>query len=179
MSSNISKKKSKVSLTLKNEKKILKYLAKQPKSTTPKEISPLIVNLLSQITDKAPFYVNVEPAWFATEGYCYHNVERQVKSKGGKSVYGVIIWECVDTLNFEVHAIWQKPDNTYLCITPKSNGVKTILFAPFRDDKQYFPHKGILAYHYGKTQIARKGLKIVERLDKQVKILTTNNTLSQ
>jgi hypothetical protein len=89
-----------------------------PSSTTPKEITPAILEFCREIDPtQQPVFISVEPAPGCKAAECFVNL------KGRPTQYGWAIWEWPHVvLDAEFHAVHKNPDGSYLDITPKSDG---------------------------------------------------------
>ena len=95
----------------------------------PKEICDDIRALVLKLgVTTQPKYLPCKPDMNALVNECFPNVERKVKSDGGKSVLGWQIWKTPLLVEAELHAVWQSPDGDLTDITPKSFPLNRILF---------------------------------------------------
>jgi hypothetical protein len=108
--------------------------------TTPKQITEPILTLCGMIegSELPPIYVPVKPLSGAPVNECIHIVRAKVAKDGGSILNGWIIWEWPFTyLEAEFHAIWVSTSGEKICVSPKPDGEKSILFIP--DPHRPFP----------------------------------------
>lgn len=110
-------------------------------ATVPKEVTPTIRKLCQQINPgERPVGIPVEVVAGAVPNECYGNVVMKIATSGGTIQYGWAIWEWQDVLvEGELHAVWRSPENKLICVSPKANGEKRILFLP--DNSQTWDEK--------------------------------------
>ena len=99
---------------------------------TPAELTPTIRATLRQLApNHEPFYLDVTPLPECVQRRCYGNVDRQVIYHGGERIEGWVVYEGWQGkyLALNHHAIWKKPDGTYLDATPNGDDQR-ILFQP-------------------------------------------------
>jgi SEC-C motif-containing protein len=104
---------------------------------TPAEITPEILATLRQIApNHEPFFLDVTPLPDCRVRRCYGNADLYALRYGGKRIEGwevFVGWEN-RYLALNHHAVWQKPDGTYVDLTPNDGEEERILFLP---DGQY------------------------------------------
>lgn len=108
------------------------------RETTQKIITDAINSFCRSIrhTEK-PFYVQVCPFQKMLINECFPNVSSVVKTLGGESVNGWVIWQWANIMiEAEAHAIWKAPDGKLVDVTPHINNEDSILFLP--DDTVYY-----------------------------------------
>lgn len=105
-------------------------------TTTPKTISPFILNSCQSITKETPRYIEILPTLGAEINNCFFNVKEQCENKGGQAILGWSVWEFPTVMiEFEFHAIWESPTGEQIDITPKPMEENKILFLPDNSKK--------------------------------------------
>jgi hypothetical protein len=82
---------------------------------------------------KESIIIECDPQYDASENECFELVEEKVKEFGGSLQLGWAIWERSGVfIEAEFHAVWKKPDGTFLDLNPRSIKFKidSILFIP-------------------------------------------------
>src|SRR5690554_5478469 len=77
--------------------------------------------------------IECDPQYDAPENECFELVEEKVKEFGGSQQLGWAIWERPGVfIEAEFHAVWKKPDGTFLDLNPRPIQFKidSILFVP-------------------------------------------------
>ena len=98
---------------------------------TPPSITPIVSDFCKQISNQNPIYIDIASTPFSQMNECFYNVEKQVKKKGGKSIFGWKIWIWPEHfIEAEFHSIWADQNHSYVDITPDDCGYKQILFLP-------------------------------------------------
>lgn len=101
--------------------------------TTPKEITPQILEMCRSICQSTLRYIPVMPAAGSLPCECFPNVNGYIDKQGGTAVNGWAIWQRANVLiEAEAHCIWASPSGDLIDITPHSHGEQEILF--LRDD---------------------------------------------
>ncbi len=78
-----------------------------------------------------PFAVAIDPPSWAKELDCIDIVRRLIAEQGGDCVIGWALWEWPGVIvEGEFHAIWKRPDQTYVDSTPRQDGTEFVLFLP-------------------------------------------------
>jgi len=100
---------------------------------TPAVVTPEILAACRQISPNyIPCFLDVTPLPDCEVCRCYGNADKYVIRYGGKRVEGWDVftgWEGRYAV-FYHHAIWQKPDGTYVDLTPNDGEEDRILFLP-------------------------------------------------
>ncbi len=97
--------------------------------TTPNEIDATVTAFCCDQLGGNPRYIDVAPLEGCNPGVCFLNVWDTVKRLGGKAIYGWIVWyDPKAIIEGEYHAVWEKPDGTWVDITPTPDGEKRIAF---------------------------------------------------
>ena len=105
--------------------------------TTPKTISDHITAFCKEIDPtEEPLYVSLQFVSEAKINFCYPNVRSYIALNAGGIQHGWIIWESLDVLEAEFHAVWVSPVGEFIDITPKADGENEILFLP--DSKRVY-----------------------------------------
>lgn len=99
---------------------------------TPNSITRDIARLCREASrSESPVYVPLVPDDNAIPNMCFPNVSRVVAEMGGSVLHGWRIWEWTSVLvEAEFHAVWRRPDESLVDITPEENGERRILFLP-------------------------------------------------
>jgi hypothetical protein len=88
-----------------------------------------LISLLAP--DETPFPIPVNPPPWARELDCIDVVRRLVQEGGGECILGWALWEWPRVLvEGEFHAVWKRPDGTFLDATPRKDGDDFVLFLP-------------------------------------------------
>lgn len=112
-----------------------KAALREPRGTTPPEVTPEIAEFCASISQKPVAYVRVDPSPAAKVARCHWNVMEHILKNGGTSAIGWAIWEAPGIhMEAEFHSVWVSPDGEMIDITPHRNGVARVLFLP---DPQY------------------------------------------
>ena len=78
-----------------------------------------------------PVYLDARPVPGAAPDDCFAVVARRVALRGGERVLGWQIWEHPGLMiEAEFHAVWRDPSGRLADITPKPEGISSILFLP-------------------------------------------------
>ncbi|MCY0998317.1 hypothetical protein OWM54_14370 [Myxococcus sp. MISCRS1] len=113
--------------------------------TAPATITPAILSFSKELTGRntQPVYVPIIPAVNAKGLDCYVNAKNVAEQCGGQVVYGWRIWEWPGILlEAQAHAVVQKPDGTFVDVTPPHDGSTQDLFVP--DPRNVYNGKRIL-----------------------------------
>ena len=96
----------------------------------PRAVSDSIRNLVESIVPGGqPTFVEIVPRAGGTVNECFATVADQVAEAGGRIQHGWALWEWPGVLvEAEFHAVWVAPDNSLLCVTPRLDGERRILF---------------------------------------------------
>jgi hypothetical protein len=106
-----------------------------PIATTPKKLTPKHRQFFKSLAVNVDVkFLDVEPAKDAIFDECFENVAEHVAQHGGRIAYGWCIWEWPTVyVEAEHHAVWERPDESLIDITPRREGEMQILFV--RDDR--------------------------------------------
>jgi hypothetical protein len=98
----------------------------------PDPSAPQTLRLIQRISpNERPFRVEIQPVEWARELYCTETVPRLVRENGGECVLGWALWIWPNVLiEGEFHAVWRKPDGTFVDPTPRKDGEPVVLFLP-------------------------------------------------
>ena len=97
----------------------------------PEEIDAETLAFCATISPHAPFYVDAVPESDARPAYCFDNSVRQAELHGGEAAYGWAIWRWPGRwFEAEHHAVWHRPDGSFLDVTPQPGNPSRILFLP-------------------------------------------------
>lgn len=101
-------------------------------TTVPREITPVIRKLCQQINSgEKPVWIPVQVVAGAVPNECFGNVVMKIANSGGTIQCGWTILEWKDVLvEGEFHVVWRSPENKLVCVSPKVNGEKRMLFLP-------------------------------------------------
>lgn len=94
------------------------------------KITDTIRNAAARVAPGQLTYVEVRPAPGARPLNCHLNVAAHARRAGGRIVYGWLIWEGPEHLQFEHHAVWESPQGGFVDVTPQQDGERQILFLP-------------------------------------------------
>lgn len=132
--------------------------------TTPKTITSEIRKLCEKVLPgSTPEYVEVIPTPEALPSECFPNVEQHVEKHGGKSIIGWQVWEWPGVFaEAEFHAVWQRPDETLVDITPKISGESSILFIPDRTRQYTGSRVPNIKHPIAKGEIVRDYIKLLD-----------------
>lgn len=76
-------------------------------------------------------FVPVEPGGECVPGRCFENVRAVVKRRGGSTQHG---WRMREQpaayVEGEFYAVWRQPEGALIDVTPRNDGLTTILFLP-------------------------------------------------
>jgi hypothetical protein len=100
---------------------------------TPREIDVVVKEFCLTVSPgNSPVSVDVIPQKAgAIQDECFFNVQNVIRKKGGRIIYGWIIWLWPRVLiEANHHAVWEKPDQALIDVTPRADGEKRILFLP-------------------------------------------------
>jgi|tagenome__1003787_1003787.scaffolds.fasta_scaffold20811780_2 hypothetical protein len=99
--------------------------------TLPPEVTAQIRDFCTSIRPSGePRYVPIEACADALPKECFGNVRQRVSLHGGQIVFGWAIWIWPRVfVEAEHHAIYERPDGTWIDVTPQSNHDQ-ILFLP-------------------------------------------------
>jgi hypothetical protein len=104
-----------------------KYIA-----TTPKEVTAPISAFCRGLSDEGPVFLDVRPSRTALPARCYANATEVAGCRGGRVVYGWLIWELKGIyLTAEHHAV-AEADGVLIDVTPQVHGERRVLFVPDR-----------------------------------------------
>lgn len=94
--------------------------------------SPMLVEFLKTHGLGEPKSVEYAPLNFCREGFCFQNVDEQVRRMGGRLETGWVFWEYEEmSLQTEAHGIWIDPGGRRRDITPRElRPDKRVLFVP-------------------------------------------------
>ncbi|WP_156463070.1 hypothetical protein [Methylobacterium sp. Leaf93] len=86
---------------------------------------PALQSILSSIGD-APQVLLVLRKGNMPAGSCYTNVDKNVKNSGGSIIFGWMIeWFPGVFINAMHHAVWQRPDGSFIDVTAPQNRIDT------------------------------------------------------
>lgn len=89
-----------------------------------------------------PIVVPVEPAPSALPLKCYFNVRDVIAKEGGEAYFGWSFYNSSDGIFMaQHHAVWKRPDGTFLDVTPNVIGSSNILF--MSDPRVPFDYEGL------------------------------------
>ena len=99
---------------------------------TSSPITKGIQKLARQIDSKSETkQVPVQPDEGCSLGSCFDNVRAVVRRRGGSTQYGWRMREQTGAyVEGEFHAVWRTPEGLLTDVTPRSDGLTTILFLP-------------------------------------------------
>jgi len=99
---------------------------------TPLNISGQILTFCKRINpSQKPIFVPVIPSPGVRADHCFYDVQKKVKSHGGRVQYGWTIWEKPEVLlEAEFHAVWVSLADELIDVTPKVDREQKILFLP-------------------------------------------------
>lgn len=104
-----------------------------PRPSTPKKVSSEIYALCADldIRHAKPVFVDVRPLPGAVQLDCFPTVIRHVETNGGSICHGWRFWGMPDIfVEAEFHAVWRRPDESLLDISPNQAGDDRVLFIP-------------------------------------------------
>ncbi|MBO9726693.1 MAG: hypothetical protein J7530_20170 [Novosphingobium sp.] len=109
------------------------------KLIVPPQIDDQVIRFARIALKGVPEWVEVEPLEGSLQTECFDNVDRAIRTHGGKAIMGWIIWEKPGAwLEAEHHAIWEQQDGTWRDVTPTVDGEPRLVFVP--DDKAVRSH---------------------------------------
>jgi hypothetical protein len=99
---------------------------------TPRAITEAVRSFCRRVVaGSQPVYLDTRPVPGAALDDCFAVVKRRVALGGGERVLGWQIWEHPGLMiEAEFHAVWRDPSGRLRDITPKPNGISSILFLP-------------------------------------------------
>ncbi len=100
-----------------------------PFATTPASITTKVKKFCAEISRHQPVYLGHTDFGFSP-GWCHANVAMMVQKFGGAYLPGWIIWSSAMMFEAEHHAVWHRPDQTLVDVTPRVDGEDQILFLP-------------------------------------------------
>jgi hypothetical protein len=91
-----------------------------------------IQKLARQIDSKSETkQVPVQPGEGCSPGSCFDNVRAVVRRHGGSTQHGWRMHELAGVyVEGEFHAVWRSPEGFLVDVTPRTDGLTTILFLP-------------------------------------------------
>jgi hypothetical protein len=91
-----------------------------------------IQKLARQIDSKSETkQVPVQPGEDCSPGSCFDNVRAVVRRRGGSTQLGWCMREQTGVyVEGEFHAVWRSPEGFLIDVTPRADGLTTILFLP-------------------------------------------------
>lgn len=100
-------------------------------NTVPRALTPALREFCASISSAEPVFVTSIPVPRAATSFCFENVERRVREKGGSVAYGWAIWH-MPGLYFEAehHAVWRNKFGNLIDVSPQMGGRKRLLFLP-------------------------------------------------
>ena len=107
--------------------------------TVPRALTPALLQFCAAIASGEPVFIQSIPVARSATSFCFENVARRVREKGGSIAYGWAIWH-LPGLYFEAehHAVWRNKLGNLLDVSPQMGGRKRLLFLP-DDDATYDP----------------------------------------
>lgn len=122
--------------------------AGNPPNTVPRALTPPLLEFCAGIAPASPVFVPSIPIKRALTSFCFDNVARKVREKGGSVAYGWAIWH-MPGLYFEAehHGVWRNPLGNLIDVSPQLGGRRRLLF--LLDDSAgydaYAPRSNIMA----------------------------------
>ena len=100
-------------------------------NTVPRAVTTGLLQFCASISSAEPVFVMSIPIQRAATSFCFENVARRVREKGGSIAYGWAIWHLPD-LYFEAehHAVWRNRLGNLIDVSPQMGGRKRLLFLP-------------------------------------------------
>lgn len=100
-------------------------------NTVPRALTPALREFCASISPTEPVFVTSIPVSRAAASFCFENVARRAREKGGSIVYGWAIWH-MPGLYFEAehHAVWRNKPGNLIDVSPQMGGRKRLLFLP-------------------------------------------------
>ncbi len=100
-------------------------------NTVPRALTPALREFCASISPSEPVFVTSIPVSRAAASFCFENVARRAREKGGSIVYGWAIWH-MPGLYFEAehHAVWRNKPGNLIDVSPQMGGRKRLLFLP-------------------------------------------------
>lgn len=98
-------------------------------NTVPKSLTPALLRFCVSIAPAEPVFIPSIPNKRAATSFCFENVARKVREKGGAIAYGWAIWH-MPGLYFEAehHAVWRNDLGNLIDVSPQMGGRKRLLF---------------------------------------------------
>lgn len=99
--------------------------------TVPRSLTPALLKFCVSISSSDPVFVTSIPPKRAPRSFCFENVARRVRDKGGSIAYGWAIWH-LPGLYFEAehHAVWRNKLGNLIDVSPQMGGRRRLLFLP-------------------------------------------------
>lgn len=100
-------------------------------NTVPRALTSALREFCASISPSEPVFVTSIQVPRAATSFCFENVARRVREKGGSITYGWAIWHMLG-LYFEAehHAVWRNKLGIYIDVSPQMGGRKRLLFLP-------------------------------------------------
>lgn len=100
-------------------------------NTVPRTLTPALLEFCASISAGQPAFVTSIAVPRAATSFCFENVARRVREKGGSIAYGWAIWH-LPGLYFEAehHAVWRNKLGSLIDVSPQVGGRKRLLFLP-------------------------------------------------
>ena len=138
--------------------------------STPSRITADVRRLCRQIGGLGePFFVDVLARSDSIGGDCFGDVSKQTDEHGGSIQHGWAIWEWLGIASEgEFHAIWRKPDGSFLDVTKKKDREERILFAP--DLSRVFEGRRMESVHtaIGRDPLIKEWIREKEKLQRVI-----------
>lgn len=98
-------------------------------NTVPRSLTPALLEFCATIAPAEPVFIPSVPIKRAPTSFCFENVARKVREKGGSIAYGWAIWHRPG-LYFEAehHAVWRNKLGNLIDVSPQMGGRKRLLF---------------------------------------------------
>lgn len=109
-------------------------------NTVPRAVTPALLEFCGSIAPIEPVFVPSIPPKRAATSFCFENVARRMKEKGGSIAYGWAIWHMPGVyFEAEHHAVWRNKLGNLIDVSPQMGGRKRLLFLP-DDSAVYDPY---------------------------------------
>lgn len=100
-------------------------------NTVPRSLTPTLLQFCASIASGEPVFIPSIPVARSATSFCFDNVARRVRAKGGSIAYGWAIWH-LPGLYFEAehHAVWRNKLGNSIDVSPQMGGRRRLLFLP-------------------------------------------------
>lgn len=100
-------------------------------NTVPRSLTPALLQFCASIASGEPVFIPSILVARAATSFCFDNVARRVREKGGSIAYGWAIWH-LPGLYFEAehHAVWRNKLGDLIDVSPQMGGRRRLLFLP-------------------------------------------------